>query len=57
MHLSFYNPNYERYATLNWLGGVASTGTFYKNPDATWVKTITRSPSTVPSTWTITNAT
>ena len=39
----------------NWLGGVAATGTFYKNPDATWDQTITPGTSTVPDTWTITD--
>lgn len=38
----------------NWLGGVAATGTFYKNPNATWDQTITPGTSTVPSGWIIT---
>ena len=39
----------------NWLNGVAATGTFYKNPNATWDQTITPGTSTVPSGWTITD--
>ena len=43
--------------TSNWVKGVASTGTFVKNPSATWDSTITRGTSTVPTNWTIINAT
>ena len=39
--------------TSDWLLGVASTGTFVPNPDATWPSTIERNSSTVPSGWTI----
>ena len=39
--------------TNNWLYGVASSGTFVKNPDATWSYTGT---SGVPSGWTIVDA-
>ena len=39
--------------TSDWLSD--SKSTFYKNPNATWDKTISRSNSTVPSTWTITD--
>ena len=39
----------------DWLKGVAATGTFYKNPDATWGQTITPGTSTIPSGWTITD--
>ena len=39
--------------TSNWLSDI--TATFYKNPNATWDKTISRSNSTVPSKWTITD--
>ena len=39
--------------TYNWLNDI--TATFYKNPNATWDQTISRSNSTVPSTWTITD--
>lgn len=45
------NPNTYIY---NWLKDVASTGTFYKNPNATWDQTITKGDDTVPSGWTIT---
>lgn len=38
----------------DWLNGVAATGTFYKNPNATWDHTITPGTSTVPSGWNIT---
>lgn len=38
----------------NWLKGVASTGTFYKNPNATWDQTITKGNDTVPTGWNIT---
>ena len=39
--------------TNNWLSGVASTGTFVPNPDATWPSTIERNSTTVPAGWTI----
>ena len=39
--------------TKYWLDGVASTGTFIANPDATWTTTIERNESTVPAGWTI----
>ena len=39
--------------TSNWLSGVASTGTFVANPEATWTDTVTRGTSTVPENWTI----
>ena len=39
--------------TNGWLDGVASTGTFVPNPDATWPSTIERNSSTVPEGWTI----
>ena len=42
--------------TQNWLQGVSSTGTFYKNPSATWDSSITPGASTVPANWTIENA-
>ena len=42
--------------TNNWLAGVSATGTFYKNPSATWHQSITKGPSTVPEGWTIENA-
>ena len=42
--------------TSNWLSGVASSGTFEKNPSATWDSSISRGTSTVPEGWTITNA-
>ena len=34
----------------NWLYGVSSTGTFYKNKNATWDKT---GPNGIPSGWTV----
>ena len=40
----------------NWLGGVAATGTFYKNPNATWDQTITKGNDTVPTGWNIVNS-
>ena len=43
--------------TRQWLDGVAATGTFVKNPSATWDSSISRGTSTVPEGWTITNAT
>ena len=39
--------------TASWLSGVASTGTFVANPEATWTDTVTRGSSTVPENWTI----
>ena len=36
-----------------WVSGVSSTGTFHKNPNATWDQSITRGTSTVPTNWTI----
>ena len=39
--------------TYQWLSGVSATGTFYKDPSATWDHTITRGVDTVPSGWTI----
>ena len=42
--------------TNNWLVNVSSTGTFFKNPSATWDQSITRGTSTVPANWTIQNA-
>lgn len=39
--------------TYNWLSD--STSNFYKNPNATWDQTISRSNSTVPDKWTITD--
>ena len=39
--------------TNNWLSDIIAT--FYKNPNATWDQTISRSNSTVPSMWTITD--
>ncbi len=39
--------------TSDWLSGVASTGTFVPNPEATWTDTVTRGSSTVPENWTI----
>ena len=36
-----------------WLNGVAATGIFTKNPNATWDQTVTRDGNTVPSGWTI----
>ena len=45
------------YYTGQWLSGVASSGTFVKNPDATWSSSISIGPDTVPEGWTITNAT
>ena len=39
--------------TSYWLDGVASTGTFVANSDATWTTTIERNRSTVPAGWTI----
>ena len=38
----------------DWLNGVSETGTFYKNPDATWDQTITKGNDTVPTGWNIT---
>lgn len=42
----------------DWLYGVAATGTFVKNPDATWVNTTVEHPvgyeiTVIPSSWTI----
>ena len=47
------------YYTGQWLSGVATKGTFVKNPDATWDTDVSFAPGpdTVPSNWTITNAT
>ena len=44
--------------TLQWLNGVASDGTFYKNPSASWnsASGFTRGVTTVPSGWDIENA-
>ena len=42
--------NYVTNNTYNWLFGVASNGTFYKNSAATWTA---RNVSSVPSDWTI----
>ena len=44
--------------TYGWLSGVASSGTFMKNPSATWNtdETFARGSSTVPTNWTIENA-
>ena len=39
--------------TGNWVSGVASEGTFVKNPNATWT---TRGANGVPNNWTIINA-
>ena len=39
--------------TQGWLSGVSATGTFYKDPSATWDQTITRGADTVPSGWNI----
>ena len=40
----------------DWLNGVSETGTFYKNPDATWDQTITKGNDTVPTGWNIVNS-
>lgn len=40
----------------DWLKGVSATGTFYKNPNATWDQTITKSSDTVPTGWNIVNS-
>ena len=37
--------------TNNWLGRVASKGTFAANPNATWPSTIVKSSNTVPESW------
>lgn len=44
--------------TRDWLSGVAKSGTFVKNPEATWDtdETFARGSSTVPTNWTIENA-
>jgi hypothetical protein len=42
--------------TLSWLYGVALSGTFEKNPSATWDSSMTRGADTVPNNWTIQNA-
>ena len=44
--------------TSNWLYGVASSGKFVKNPEATWDtdETFARGSSTVPTNWTVENA-
>lgn len=39
----------------DWLNGVAATGTFYKNPNATLDQTITKGVDTVPTGWNITD--
>lgn len=41
--------------TDDWMYGVSNTGTFYKNPNATWDQSITRDRDTVLSGWTIVN--
>ena len=43
--------------TYNWLKDVASSGTFEANSAATWTSSFFRGSNTVPSNWTITNAT
>ena len=43
--------------THNWLSGVASSGTFVKNPSATWNSSISKGVSTVPYGWDIIDAT
>ena len=46
------SDNTNKY-TYEWLDGVASTGTFVANTEATWTDTVTRGTSTVPENWTI----
>ena len=41
-------------STSYWLNGVAATGTFVRNSEATWQNSITPGVDTVPSGWTIT---
>ena len=45
------SPTAVHNSTLNWLDGVAATGTFVKNPNATWD---VRGASGVPEGWTVT---
>jgi len=54
VHALFTTTPSDSY-TKNWLNNVASTGTFYKSPSATWDSGLTRGASTVPEGWTITN--
>lgn len=47
-----FNTSYAK-ETLDWLGGVSSSGTFVKHPNATW----TRGTSGIPTGWTVEDAT
>lgn len=49
------SSNYTDY-TVDWLSGVAATGTFYRYySSATWWDSVERGPNSVPAGWTITN--